>query len=121
MDFEVRLHAVSQQLIAPNASTGYPPMLVYYYRHAPFLMQDDHMPVLPLQPDPCLLEAVKKLGAWADFLVIPSNGVHLVQEALEQASGLKVLSMIEVTLDEVDRRGWNKVGVVHERTEGIVT
>jgi aspartate/glutamate racemase len=29
MDFEVRLHAVSQQLIAPNASTGYPPMLVY--------------------------------------------------------------------------------------------
>jgi aspartate racemase len=112
MDFEARLHAVSQQLIAPNTNTGYPPMMVYYYRHAPFLMQDEHMPVLPRQADPRLLEAVKKLGACADFLVIASNGVHMVQEALEQASGLTVLSMIEVTLGEVRRRGWNKVGVV---------
>lgn len=63
MDFEARLHAVSQQLIAPHGNRGYPPMLVYYYRNAPFLMQDDHMPVLPLQADPRLLEAVKKLGA----------------------------------------------------------
>jgi aspartate racemase len=87
-------------------------MAVYYYRHAPFLMQDERMPVLPLQPDPRLLEAVKKLGACADFLVITSNSVHQVQDALEQASGLKVLSMIEVTLKEVHRRGWSKVGVL---------
>ena len=112
MDFEARLHAVSQQLIAPHRNRGYPPLLVYHYRHAPFLMQDEHMPVLPPQPDPRLLEAVKKLGAWTDFLVIASNGVHILQEALEQASGLTVLSMIEVTLGEVHRRGWNKVGVV---------
>lgn len=32
MDFEARLHAVSQQLIAPHANRGYPPLLVYYYR-----------------------------------------------------------------------------------------
>lgn len=112
MDFEARVHAVSQQLIAPKANTGYPPMLVYYYRHSPFLMQEERMPVIPLQPDPRLLDAAKQLGTCADFLVITSNGVHQIQEVLEQASGLKVLSMIEVTLSEVHRRGWNKVGVV---------
>jgi aspartate racemase len=38
--------------------------------------------------------------------------MHLIQEALEHASVLTVLSMIEVTLGEVHGRGWNKVGVV---------
>jgi|SRR5579859_2473350 len=112
MDFEARVHVVSQQLLAPRANTGYPPMIVYYYRYAPFLMQDEHTPIFPLQPDPRLLAAAKQLGACADFLVITSNGVHQAQEALEHASGLKVLSMIAVTLGEVRRRGWNKVGVL---------
>jgi aspartate racemase len=112
MDFESRVHSVSQQLITPKANTGYPPMIVYYYRHSPFLKQKDRMPVFPFQPDPRLMDAAKKLGACTDFLVITSNGVHQVQEALEQASGLKVLSMIEATLGEVRRRSWNKVGVV---------
>jgi aspartate racemase len=112
MDFEARIHTVSQQLIPPEVNPSYPPMVVYYYRHTPFLMRGEGMPVLPLQPDPRLLEAVKKLGACADFLVITSNGVHMVQNALEQASGLKVLSIIEVTLKEVQRRSWKKVGLV---------
>ncbi len=112
MDFEARIHSVSQQLLPPEANPSYPPMVVYYYRYAPFLMEEEHRPVLPLQPDPRILDAVKKLGACADFLVITSNGVHLVQDALEQASGLKVLSMIEVTLKVVQRRSWKKVGLV---------
>ncbi|HEY6410658.1 MAG TPA: aspartate/glutamate racemase family protein [Ktedonobacteraceae bacterium] len=112
MDFEARVHAISQQLIAPEGNRGYPPMVVLYYRHSPFLMQGERMPVFPLQPDPRLLAAAKQLGACADFLVILSNGVHHVQEALEHASDLKVLSMIEVTLDEVYKRGWHKVGLL---------
>ncbi len=60
-------------------------------------MQDEHTPTFPLQPDPRLLAAARQLGAYADFLVITSNGVHQAQEALEQASGLKILSMIELT------------------------
>ncbi len=113
MDFEARVHSVSQQVLPAEANTGYPPMVVYYYRHPPFLMQNGQkMPILPLQADPRLLEAAKKLGGCADFLVIPSNGVHQLQKALEHASGLPVLSMIDVTMHEVQRRGWKRVGVI---------
>ena len=30
MDFERRVHAVAQRLIAPHLNSGYPPMVVYY-------------------------------------------------------------------------------------------
>jgi hypothetical protein len=59
-----------------------------------------------------LLRAASRLGAVADFLVITSNGAHLVQDAVERAAGKKVLSMIDVTLDEVRRRGWARIGVI---------
>lgn len=112
MDFEARIHAVAQQLAPPDANPDYPPMVVYYYRGSAFLAGEGHRPVLPLRADPHLLDAAKKLGACADFLVITSNGVHLVKDAIEEASGLAVLSMIEVTLEEMSRRGWKRVGVV---------
>lgn len=112
MDFEARIHSVSQQLTPPEATPSYPPMVVYYYRHPPFLRKDGQGPVFPLQPDPRILDAAKRLGMCADFLVITSNGVHQVKDALEEASGLKVLSMIDVTLKEVHRRRWKKVGAV---------
>jgi aspartate racemase len=112
IDFEARIHSVSQQLTPAGANPIYPPMVVYYYRDSPFLMREEHTPVLPLQADPRILDAAKKLGACADFLVITSNGVHQVKDAIEQASGLAVLSMIDVTLEEMNRRGWKKVGVV---------
>ena len=36
MDFEERIHTVSQQLIPQHGNSGYPPMVVYYYRHPLF-------------------------------------------------------------------------------------
>ena len=87
-------------------------MVVYYCRHAPVLVTDTGTPQLPLRPDPRLLEAAKRLGGLADFLVIPSNGPHLLRAEIEQAAGCKVLSMIEATLEEVRRRGWKRVGVL---------
>jgi len=59
-----------------------------------------------------LLEAARQFGAIADFLVIPSNGPHLLQPEIERAAGRKVLSIIDVTLEEVRRRSWQRVGVV---------
>jgi aspartate racemase len=112
MDFEARIHQISQQLIPQQANQGYPPMLVYYYRHAPVIANEDGTPVFPIQTDPRLLEAARRLGSWADFLVITSNGVHLFQEQIEQAAGRKVLSMIEATLAEVKRRRLARVGVL---------
>ena len=112
MDFEVRLHRESQRLIPPRMNGGYPPMVVHYHRRPPFMLGDKGLPRMPIEPDPSLLEAARQLGAVADFLVITSNGPHLLQAEIERAAGRKVLSMIDVTLDEVRRRGWTRVGVV---------
>jgi len=112
MDFESRVHREAQRLITPHKNSGYPPMVVYYYRHAPVLLTDKGTPQLPFRPDPRLLQAAKQLGSVADFLVITSNGVHLVEEEIEQAAGCKVLSMIERTVEEVQRRKWKRVGVL---------
>ena len=112
MDFEARVHAVSQRLIPQRGNGGYPPMVVYYHRHTPVLLNDDGSPVLPIQPDPRLFEAARRVGALADFLVITANGPHMLRDAIEQAAGRPVLSMIDVTLDEVRRRGFRTLGVL---------
>jgi aspartate racemase len=101
MDSEVRLHAVAQRLFPAHGNSRYPPLVVYYHRRPPFVMQDECMPVLPLQPDPDLLQAAQWLGTRADFLVTTANGPHILQAQIERASGRKVLSTIEATLTEV--------------------
>jgi aspartate racemase len=116
MDFEQRVHQVAQQLLRPQGNSGYPPMVVYYCRHPPILLDAAGQPQTPIQPDPRLLVAARKLGQLADFLVITSNGVHVMQPALEQAAGRPILSMIDATLVEVTRRGWRRVGVLTFRT-----
>jgi aspartate racemase len=122
MDFEARVHAVSQRLIPRMANTGYPPMVVYYYRHTPVQMKEDMSgPVFPIEVDQRLLDAASALGPLCDFLVITSNGVHAMQPLIEQASGRKVLSMIDVTLDEVKRRGLKRVGAMAFVANGIYT
>ncbi len=112
IDFETRLHIVAQQLIPQHGNSGHPPLVVYYHRRPPFVMQDQYTPVLPLQVEPELLQAAQWLATRADFLVISANGPHIAQMQIEQASGRKVLSMIEVTLAEVQRRGWRTTGVL---------
>jgi aspartate racemase len=112
MDFEARVHQAAQRLIPQHGNTGYPPLVVYYHRRPPFVLKDEFTPVQPLQADPALLQAADWLGVMSDFLVILANGAHLLQAQVERAAGCKVLSMIEVTLDEVRRRNWKRVGVL---------
>lgn len=112
IDFEQRVHCVAQKLIPQQGNTGYPPMVVTYVRRPPVLMDAAGHPLIPFQPEPTLLEAARRLGQLADFLVITSNGVHRLQAALAQAAGCPILSMIEVTVAEIVRRGWRRVGVL---------
>jgi aspartate racemase len=112
MDFEARLHRAAQRLIPQNGNSGYPLLVVYYHRRPPFVMSDEYTPVFPLQLDPDLLQATQWLATKADFLVIAANGPHILQAQLEQAASCKVLSMIELTLEEVRRRNWSKIGVL---------
>jgi aspartate racemase len=112
MDFEARVHAAAQRLIPQQANTGYPPMIVYYLRRPPFVMGPDFRPVLPLQPEPQLIEAARQLGPLVDFLVITANGPHALQSQIEAAAGRPVLSIIALTVAEVRSRGWRRVGVI---------
>jgi aspartate racemase len=117
MEFEAHVHAVSQRLIPQRSNEGYPPMLVWYCRHAPVLRTAIGAPVLPYQPDPRLLEAARVVGTHADFLVLTSNGANRFHQAIEEAAGRPVLSMAELTLAEVQRRNVRALGVLelHER------
>jgi len=121
LDLEMRIHKVAQQVLPPIQNRGYPPMIVEYYRHPPILMNENGQPVFPLQIDPRLLVVAKNLGKMADFLVLPTNGVHRFQNEIENASGRRLLSIIDVTMEEVKKRKWKKVGVLGLMTLEIFT
>ena len=121
VDLEMRIHKVAQQVLPQAQNGGYPPMIVEYYRHPPILLGENNIPVLPLQIDPRLLAVAKNLGGMADFLVLPSNGVHRFQREIESASGRKLLSIIDATMDEVKKRKWKRVGVLGLMTMEIYT
>jgi Aspartate racemase len=112
MDFEARFHREAQRLIAPRFNAGYPPLVVVYLRHLPMRCDESGRPIQPYEVDPRLLDAARALGALVDFLVMTSNAPHLFAAEVERAAGRKVLSMIELVVDDVRRRGWHRVGVM---------
>jgi aspartate racemase len=111
MDFEARVHRVSQQLIPPRQNTGYPPMVVWYHRRPPVRVRDDGRPYEPREIDPELVDAARWLGKAVDFIVIPCNAAHVGAAAIREAAGCPVLSMIDLVVDDVARRGYRRVGV----------
>jgi aspartate racemase len=115
MDFEARVHRCAQRLIAQDWNRGYPPMVVWYHRELPVRLGDDGRPLEPRQIDPGLVEAATRLAPLVDFLVIPCNAAHVGLADLRQATRRPVLSMIDVVLDEVARRGCRRVGVLGAR------
>lgn len=112
MAFEALVHEVSQRLIQPHFNMGYPPMVVYYHRYPPFIVDEQGVPIPPRRPEPHLTAALGNLGQMADFIVITSNAPHLFMELIEETSGRKVLSMIDTTINEVQRQGLRRVGVL---------
>ena len=112
MDFEARVHRISQRLVPQNFNAGYPPMVVWYHRRLPIRLGDDGRPIVPMQIDPQLVDAAAWLGKGVDFVVIPCNAAHVGLAEIRDAAGCPVLSMIDATLEEVARRGWRRVGVL---------
>src|SRR5262249_50884144 len=91
----------------------YPPLLVVYLRELPMRWDAKaERPVVPFELNPRLLDEVRRIGTLVDFLVIPSNAPHLFARQIEEASGRRLLGMIELALDDVKRRGWRRVGVM---------
>ena len=112
MDFEARVHRVSQRMVPQDWNAGYPPMVVWYHRRLPIRLGDDGTPIMPMQVDPELIEAARWLGKGVDFLVIPCNAAHVGLAQIRDAAGCPVLSMIDVAVEEVARRGWRRAGVL---------
>ena len=112
MDFEARIHRVAQQLVPQFVNRGYPQMVVVYHREPPMELAEDGSVKEPLIPHPKLLELAKSMGPLVDFIVIPCHTAHFFVRELEEASGRKVLSIVDVTIQEVQRRGFSRVGIL---------
>jgi aspartate racemase len=112
IDFEARVHRAAQRLVPQDWNRGYPPMVVWYHRELPLHWDADGR---PLGIHPGLVEAATRLGPLVDFLVVPCNSAHLGIGELRAAAGRPVLSMIDVALHEVTRRGCRRVGVLGAR------
>jgi aspartate racemase len=67
---------------------------------------------LPLRLDPELAAALGRIGPLVDFVVITSNGPHLLTREIERAAGRPVLSMLDRVVEEIGRRRWKKVGLL---------
>lgn len=60
-----------------------------------------------------LIEAANALSrAGADFLVIPCNTIHLLLSDLEAASPVPVLSIVDAVVEEVEKAGCRRVGLL---------
>ena len=112
MDFEARVHRVCQRIVPQDWNHGYPPMVVWYHRRLPIRLDGAGAPIVPMEIDPDLVDAAGWIGKGVDFLVVPCNAAHVGLRELTEAAGCPVLSMIEVTLAEIARRGWRSVGVL---------
>jgi aspartate racemase len=111
MDFEQRIHRVSQRLIPPKMNQGYPPLVTVFLRHPPVLTADG-VPAQPLTLDPRVLEAARRIGEWAELLAIPSNTPHLFLDEIGKAAGCETVSIIDATMAGLERRGVGELGLL---------
>ena len=116
MDFEARVHRAAQRLVDQDWNRGYPPMVVWYHRELPLCMGPDGQLLEPRRITPALVEAAAQLAPLVDFFVMPCNAAHAGLAELRAATGRPVLSMIDVAIDEVARRGCRRVGVLGARS-----
>lgn len=112
LDIIERLMRASVLRVPQYGNRGYPPLNLRMLNRAPMLLNDDGSFPDVLKPSPELLEAAKFVGVNADFLIMPSNTPHLFAKEIEAAAGKPLLSMVDVTIEEVERRACKRVGVL---------
>ncbi len=63
-----------------------------------------------------MVEISKSLkSAGADFIVICTNTMHIVAEAIEKEAGIELLHIAEVTAKVIEEKGMNKVALLGTR------
>lgn len=117
IDFVNRIHQVAQQLVLQYANRGYPRLWIAYHREPPMELEEDGSVKEPLKPHPKMLELAKSMGPLVDFIVIPCHTAHFFVREIKDASDRKVLSIVDVTIQEVQRvqmhrRDYPKIGIL---------
>jgi len=60
-----------------------------------------------------LLDSINRLRkAGADFAIIPSNSPHYAIKDIQATSPIPVMSIVDITIAECQRRGFKKVGIL---------
>lgn len=107
-----RILKVSVSHVSQYGNRGYPPIDLRMLNRAPMLLNTDGSFPDVLEPSPELLEAARFVGANSNFLIMPSNTPHLFAKDIEKSAGKPLLSIVDVTVDEIKRRGYKRVGVL---------
>lgn len=112
LDILSRILKASAVNVPQYGNRGYPPIDLRMVNRAPMKLNEDGSFPEVLEPSPELLEAARFVGEQADFLILPSNTPHLFTREIEEAAGKPLLSIVDVTVDEVVRRNCRRVGVI---------
>ncbi len=107
MRFERRIHEEAARRLPPSWATGYPPMVVWYVREAPFADEGGMA-----APSRGLLAGARWLGQVADFLVMTSNTPHKFAQEVSNAAGRPLLNMVELTVEAIAQRAPSRVGIL---------
>jgi aspartate racemase len=112
LDVLERMFKYSALHVPQYGNRGYPSIDLRMVNRAPMkLNKDGSFPKIS-KPSPELFEAAKFVGKNADFIILPCNTVHLFAEEIEKTAGKPLLSIVDITVDEVIRRHCKRVGIM---------
>ena len=112
IDILQRILHYSATKVSQYGNRGYPPMVIQMINRSCLVLNPDGSVLEPVKPAPELLEMAKVVGAKADILIMTSNTPHIFTKEVEKAAGKPLLSIVDVTIDEVKRRECKSVGIM---------
>jgi len=112
LDILERIYRVAADRIPQYGNRGYPKTIIHVLNRAPMVLNQDGSYPINLEPSPEFIHAVKDVSGCSDFFIIPSNTPHLFLKEIERVAGKKILSIVDVTVEEVVRRGYKRIGLL---------
>jgi aspartate racemase len=113
LDIIERILQYSARRAAQFGNRGYPPMVIQMINESNILLNPKGTAVIePLRPAPVLLEMAMFVGANADILIMTAHTAHVFRKEVEAAAGKPIISIVDVAVNEVVKRGNKKVGIM---------
>lgn len=112
LDIIKRILDVSAARIPQYGNRGYPPMDIRMVNRAPMLLNEDGTFPDVIEPAPELSDAARFIGKDADFIILLAHTPHLFAKQIEETAKKPFLSIIDVTINEILRRGCKRVGII---------